>query len=376
MLAPHIDATSSRGGAIHQRELAAALRNKNQLTVVFQRGGAGNLSLGSKPQPLLTILTFLKVLPYTKKFDVIHDRGYLLGGAGVLAGVIMNVPTVLQVDDNWLEGDKASGHWIWKLGVYESFARLWIKNFVKRADALAVVSDSLKKVAVNEWGVDPKKVFTVGNGVNLHKFNPQTKPMRKELGLDTDAKVLTFVGEMAPWHGIMEIVKAAELVLEQRDDCVFIFAGGAAAHERYVDGVKRYVQAHGLEKNIRFIGKIPYEKVPSLLASSDILLAPYTQPKKVNFGFSPLKLFEYMAMGKPIITSELPWIREAVSEKEAIILKDPTDRGRFSKAMLHLLEDEKHAKYIAGNSRKLALEKYSWEKVAESMEHVYRTVLR
>ncbi len=374
MLAPVIALDSDRGGAIHQRELLSELKKKNRVAVIAQ-GGTADVRLDAMPQPLLTVMAFLKSVFHAKKFGIIHDRGYLLGGAGILAGAINNVPTLLQVDDNWIEGDRASGNRIWRMSIYPYITRQWIRFFVRRAGALAVVSDSLCQVAVRDWGANPKKVHVIGNGVNLSKFRPDTKGMRSELGIRKDAKVVTFTGEMAPWHGILEAVKAAELVLKRRDDCLFVFAGGARAHENYLRKVRAYADLCSLGKNLMFLGKIPHEKVPSLLAASDILIAPYLQPKNINFGFSPLKLFEYMAMKRPIITSNLPWIREILSDREACLLKDPRDSKDFSEKILQLLDDRGRATRLVRNARTLAVKTYSWEKVAAKLEKAYASVL-
>ena len=373
MLAPHLDLTSQRGGAIHQRELIDALEKcGNKITIICQNSESAFIKAPKAMLPLLTLFTFVKTLLLAKKFDVIHDRGYLLGGAGVWAGRILDVPIVLQVDDNWIEADKSGGHLIWKVPIYEKIVRFWMRKFVKRADAIVVVSKVLKNVVVKDWKANPKKVFVIRNGVNLNKFNPNVKDIRKELGIEKNKKILTLIGEMAPWHGVIEIVKTVELL---DDSYIAILVGDVKIHHRYMQKVKEYVKKKGLEQKIIFLGTIDYEKIPGLLAASDILLAPYIQ-KEYHYGFSPLKLFEYMAMEKPIITSNLDWIREIVGQNAACLLHDPSDSEKFAGKIRYLVKNKKYAKRIAKKARDSAVTKYSWNQSAKKTVEIYKKLLK
>jgi glycosyltransferase involved in cell wall biosynthesis len=118
-------------------------------------------------------------------------------------------------------------------------------------------------------------------------------------------------------------------------------------------------------ENVRFVGFVPVNIVPKYLAASDVLLIPYTNRVEDNTGciitdfMSPLKMFEYMASGRPIVASKLSVITEVLKDKENALLFEPEDEQDFINAINVTLEDTELAQRIARNAGD-EVKKYKW----------------
>ena len=114
--------------------------------------------------------------------------------------------------------------------------------------------------------------------------------------------MLAFVGALRPWHGVDVAVRALALL----PGAVLCVAGDGPVHEQ----LERLAARLGVAGRVRWLGQVPHGDVPRLLAAADVALAPY--PELPGFGFSPLKLYEYLGAGVPVVASDLGQIRIAL----------------------------------------------------------------
>ena len=120
-----------------------------------------------------------------------------------------------------------------------------------------------------------------------------------------------------------------------------------------------------VKERVYFIGQLPHDQVPQYLAASDLLAATYKQSN--FFYFSPLKIVEYMAMGKPIIATSLGQINELLADGGGILV-EPGDSARLVKEFNRLIEDHNLLRTMGLIARTRVLTKYTWEQNAERVD--------
>jgi glycosyltransferase involved in cell wall biosynthesis len=169
----------------------------------------------------------------------------------------------------------------------------------------------------------------------------------------------------------METIAA---IAGRRPDWQFLIIGGQA------NDIARWQAATAELTNLEFSGLVRHADVPARLAECDVLLAPYGRTVKVSDGttevsrwMSPLKLFEYMALGKPIVASDLPVLREVLSDFGNARLAGPDRPGEWERVISELLSNPKEAAAIARRARIDLERKYSWRCRARAIAEALTT---
>ena len=231
------------------------------------------------------------------------------------------------------------GYWFWGLAL-------------RRMDGI-ISTNSWKAEKLHlVFGMPREKILVCPNGFdpNLFKINDSQEILRKRFNLPVNKKIVLYSGQLYGWKGVEIMAEAARLYPET----FFIFVGGAG---RDFDIFKN---KFGGLKNIIMAGQRPYSEIPLWLKAADILILPNSaQSEESRYATSPIKLFEYMASGVPIASSDLPSIREIVSEKEVYFF-EPDNTVKLATAVKSILQN-----YAAASMRVArAFEKsrkYSWE---------------
>ena len=185
-----------------------------------------------------------------------------------------------------------------------------------------------------------------------------------------------YVGTFQEWHGIGEILKAASSVISTHPNTVFLMVGP------YYKDTEEKVSALGFSKSFIFTGPVEYNNVPRNLRASDILIAPYDpqkivaseQVRKHGLG-SPLKLFEYMSVGKPVITTSVEPISSIIDDHLNGILIPPGDSIALERAIEELIDNSSLANALGRNARELVLQKYSWVNIAQKICKVLKDAI-
>jgi len=196
------------------------------------------------------------------------------------------------------------------------------------------------------------KTHTVTWGANLEAFQPsrRSEARRKSWGAAADTCVVLFSGSHRPWHGV-DILLSAARRLKDRRDLIFILAGG--------DRLGAATDFNG-----RFLGRVPYQDMPEVTASADLSVAPYDRSRlpslQLGFFWSPLKIFEALASGVPMITLDISPLHDIVrAGREGAFFKenDPQDLAR---AIADLAADRDLRRRMGENARQRAPQ-FSWE---------------
>ncbi|SHO65381.1 glycosyltransferase family 4 protein [Algoriphagus zhangzhouensis] len=218
-----------------------------------------------------------------------------------------------------------------------------------------VISLPLKDHLITEFGIDSKAILLAHDGADkIQKSNP-------EIRLNNEKLKVGYVGSLFQGKG-MEIILPLSKKMKQID---FHVVGGNEAQLEFWK-----TQFSGEENNLIFHGFQSPKNSQKFMNQFDILLAPYLQKvfvkssKKSNNlskWMSPLKIFEYMAVGKPIIASDLPVIREILTHNESAILCDPDSLEDWEISLMKLIEFPEFSKQLGNQARVVLESKFTWD---------------
>jgi len=224
--------------------------------------------------------------------------------------------------------------------------------------------------------VPPEKIAFVAAAADVETFKPdlaQRKLTREKHGLQ-DLIVIGYVGTFAKWHGIEELVDASKKVLKKYSNVRFLMVGPYFKH------AKEITQKRGISDAYVFTGPVPYVDVPKYINASDILVAPYNPAKselRKKYGIgSPLKVFEYMACAKPVITTAVQPITQVVHEEKTGVIVPAGDSDALTEAIISLIEKPLFAERIGKAARQEVEKHYSWKAFAMRLENVLRETIK
>jgi glycosyltransferase involved in cell wall biosynthesis len=212
----------------------------------------------------------------------------------------------------------------------------------------------------------------VSNGANTSLFKPlDKKECRKELNLDHKISYVCFVGNLAPWQGLEYLVKAAPSILSRFPECRFLIVGDGVMK----DELLKLSRELGVEDMFIFTGVVAYERVPIYINASDVCTAPFIFARNAKIGLSPLKLYEYMACGKPVVASNISGVSEALEASGGGLPVIPENPDALSEAVLTLLENQDLRSKLGLKGLSYVIENYSWYNVAKQVDKVCRSGL-
>ncbi len=234
---------------------------------------------------------------------------------------------------------------------------IFYRRFKKRNIKIITISQGLKDEFIRH-GFDPDNILVAHDGVDLDQFSVEKtqSECREILGLPLNKILVLYTGHLYKWKGAHVLAEAAKNLSEQFQ---VIFVGGS---EQDLD---RY-RMDFVHDNIRFIGWRPHDVVPLYLKTADVLVLPNSGREDVSsFYTSPMKMFEYMASSKPIAASDLPSIREVLTEDTAFFFK-PDDSGSLTDTINKVINNIPEAEKRTTRALQEVV-RYSWDARANSI---------
>jgi glycosyltransferase involved in cell wall biosynthesis len=220
----------------------------------------------------------------------------------------------------------------------------------RRARGIVIITERLKEQLAAE-GVAGERLFVAPDGVDLDRFAvPRSRgEARSALELPSEGRLVVYAGSLYGWKGVQTLAGAASLLPPA---VTTLFVGGSAR-----DAAAFREQYAG--DRIRVIGHRPYPDVPLYLAAADVLVLPNSGRSAISRHYtSPLKLFEYMASGRPIVASDLPSFREVLDAQTAVLVP-ADDAPALAKGINTVLDDAGLAARLGARARDLA-RNYTW----------------
>ncbi|MEG4881289.1 glycosyltransferase [Microcoleus sp. K1-B6] len=242
--------------------------------------------------------------------------------------------------------------------ITEDFLQLKLlkdKNLI----GIVTISSTLAENYI-QLGLPLDKVLVAHSAVELNMFLPyQEKDLaRKKISLPLGAKIILYSGHLYDTKGIPTIFKIARMMPEYN----FVLVGGWIDD---INRVKENIQKEDL-RNVLIIGHVPQSELASYLYAADILILPTSKSWKLAEVTSPLKLFEYMAVKKPIVASALPNIMTVLRDGENSLLAEPDNPLSFQEAMVNLFENPLLASTIAERAFQ-EVQNFTWDNRADQV---------
>lgn len=285
--------------------------------------------------------------------QLLYERYALFHRSGIDIAAALHIPRALEVNAPLVEEQ-------------ERFRGLRLKQIAERIETqtftaahhIIAVSDAVRDHVLTR-GVSPERVSVFANGVDTTRFHPGVDgtDVRTRYGLG-DRPVIGFVGSFKPWHGLDFLLDGFIDVLRHHPSAALFAVGDGPG----LNDMRTRAMQSGVADSVVFSGRIAYADVPHYLAAMDITAAPY--PAQSDFYFSPLKVVESLAAGRPVVAPRIGQLTTLLHDGETGLLFTPGDKSEFSAAIVTLLNDRRNLRSMTHKARTAAEANFSWSGIA------------
>jgi len=277
----------------------------------------------------------------------------------------LGLPFILHVDgiEYWVKKNWGK--------LYFSHLLRWAEDTeLEASDAIIVISDSLKKQLV-DYGVNGEKIHVVPNGVHPDQFYPEIgdNGLRKQYNLE-DKFVIGYTGTFGRWHGVEVLAQAVKHIVKLTPNAMVLFIGDGDLRPKIEEITKR----DGVFDHIIITGFVPFNSIANYLAVCDVTVSPCINNEDNEFFNSPVKLFEYMAMGKPIVASNVGQQGIVIEHGINGLLHEEKQPEELAERIFEIYSDSDLAMRLGKEARKRAVEKHDWKYNAQAILDVYYSI--
>ena len=284
---------------------------------------------------LRKVITISKLFKYA---DVIHVHLVnLVGAMFVFLGKLLRKRTILTV------------HRFDILPTRNTFYSVLRLLALRLVDLAIAVSKATQKLAISA-GAHPKKIVVIYNSIDESRFKPRLKEeVRKELGIESNGKIIIYVGALIPRKGVEYLIRAMQLVIEKIPNSILLVIGNGPEKEH----LKFLSSQFGLKENIQFLGHIPTNLLALYYNVSDVFVLP-----SFHEGHA-MVLLEAMASGLPIIATNVGGNVETITDRLNGYLVNPGDTLTIADRIIHILSDERLSRRFSNASLRLYKKRFS-----------------
>ncbi len=232
---------------------------------------------------------------------------------------------------------------------------------LRRADRVLTINDRLKDVVIR-MGAPSERTSVLRAGIDIEQFDLgiDGNAIRKQYGFDGQDVVLFFMGFLYQFAGLKEV--ARQLAESKNNNLKLLIVGEGDTYEE----LKEIREKYNLQNRMVLAGKKPYQDIPSFIAAADICLLPAYPNEKIMQDIVPIKMYEYMAMKKPVIVTKLPGVMKEFGEDNGVVYVDKPE-DVVAKAM-ELVQNGTMEEL--GSKARSFVEKYSWDTITDEFESI------
>lgn len=368
---PGVPAFGCKGASVHVQAVLRALARRGDDVHLLTVAGGGELPLGltsvrvhalplaSSSDAATREICVQRADAYTAEvldrlhaaqdLDLVYERYSLWGRTAMAWAGANGVPSVLEVNAPLVQ-EQAAHRVLVDLRGAESVAA----QALSFAGTVLCVSNAMAGWARRYTSGN---VHVLPNGVDTHAVVPSP-------GLAAPASgtpfTVGFVGTLKPWHGVETLLEAfARLVAVDSSYRLLVVGDGPLA-----GSARTRLQSRGLGCSVRMVGAVPPAEVPALLQRMDVAAAPY--PSMETFYFSPLKVYEYLAAGLPVVASRVGDLPAVLDHGRLGVLVEPDDPEALARAVAVLRADPQRRELMGRAARRRAVECHDWSRVVDT----------
>ncbi len=300
----------------------------------------------------------LKLIPRLSRYDALYMRSHTLAAPTALAAKMLRVPHVIEVNGPY--GDLITMYpWTRPFGGIVKF----ISRRIRRdADAIITVTPEMAAWCSRDCG-NPR-VHVIPNGANTDIFRPAVRDPQAPAG-----PYAIFFGAFSPWQGIATMLAAVHLP-EWPAGVRLVLAGDGAERSKVE-------AAAAASDKILYIGTKGYRDLPGFVGPASVgLCVKDDGGTHANTGWSPLKLYEMMAVGIPVIVTNLPGQFELVEAEQAGVVIGPGDPLALAKAVAAIINDPVAAREMGKRGHEVVLREHSWDRRAQDTLDILLSILK
>lgn len=239
----------------------------------------------------------------------------------------------------------------------------WIEKWVfKNANAIIVVSKYLEE-QLNELGVNKNKIIVLTNAADPERFviSDNGNQLREKYNL-TGKTIIGFVGGFYPWHGLDFLFKAFKTLNENNNDVALLLIGDGPMAKV----LKKNTLESGLENKIIFTGQLSHKRLIEYISVVDIAVMPHSN----EYG-SPMKIYEYMAMCKPVVAPRLGPLEDGITHGVEGLLFKLGNIEEFVVSLKTLINDKHLCEKMGTAGRERVLRQHNWQKNARAVIELF-----
>lgn len=286
----------------------------------------------------------IKAIIRKHKVDFIYERHSFFSFAATLLANKYAIPIIIEVNE--VAGEKRV-----RKQCFTGLAKKVERYVFENAHSVMVVSDFLKS-RIGEYHIDTSKILVIPNGIDPVKFqtNGGREDLRKRYGINNETTAIGFIGWFAHWHNIELLIDTFKELAKTNDVRLFLIGDGTLKNK-----FRGMVNNYGIQDKVIFSGPIPHSLIPDFIDMLDICVIPDSNEYR-----SPIKMFEYMAMGKAVVAPRLTPIEGIIRDGENGVLFNPKDKDDFERVLRSLIDNVATRERIGELARNTVLENYTW----------------
>lgn len=292
--------------------------------------------------------------------DMVYERYALFNFAGVRLARKRGIPLILEVNTPYAQA------WSKYYGLYLKRLARWLEKRTLLAASHIITVTEVQRRILSEEGVPMQNISVCHNAIDPEWFRPERhhdSALAASLGLAST--VVGFVGTMNRWQGITEFPEVLSKVFAHCPDVSFLFVGDGEFRRPLED----FCRAEGYLERVRFVGRRPHAEVPALVALMDI-----TVLLNSNAYGSPMKIFEYMGMGKAVIAPSVGPVVEIMRDEETGLLIEPGNASQMADRIIRLVHDPVLRRRLGDAGQGYVRAHHTWHRNALTIEEIHRSL--